>query len=137
MPGTQPAHALGLHARHAQQVLRVGEVGRQLRQLRVEVRLATGGRCQRAMSLSSSHLPLFPYASLVAGEETGRQVETEEEKGGEGPGHTSCLALTAPPELAIEERCAPLLVGFAVVLFIAPRRWWIRVYLRARERGKG
>jgi len=31
VPAAEPAHALGLHARHAQQVLRVGEVGRQLR----------------------------------------------------------------------------------------------------------
>lgn len=35
MPTTQAAHGLGLYRRHAQQVLRVGEVGRQLLELGV------------------------------------------------------------------------------------------------------
>lgn len=35
MPTPQPPHSLGLHARHAQEVLRIGEVRRQLGELRV------------------------------------------------------------------------------------------------------
>lgn len=39
MPATESSHGLGLHARHAQQVLRVGQVGGQLGQLRLELSL--------------------------------------------------------------------------------------------------
>lgn len=39
MPAPQPPHSLGLDTRHPEEVLRVREVGRELRELRVEVRL--------------------------------------------------------------------------------------------------
>lgn len=42
MPAPQALDRLGLHARHAQQVLRIRHVGRQLRELRVQMRLEAG-----------------------------------------------------------------------------------------------
>jgi hypothetical protein len=45
VPAPQAAHALGLHARHAQEVLRVRKVGRQLRELGMKL----GLRCQSAI----------------------------------------------------------------------------------------
>lgn len=37
MPSGKPPHRLGLHARHAQQVLRVSQVGGELCELRVQM----------------------------------------------------------------------------------------------------
>lgn len=39
MPAAQTPHGLGLHARHAQEILRVRQVGGQLRELRVKMGL--------------------------------------------------------------------------------------------------
>ena len=39
MPAPQASHTLGLHAGHAQEIFRVRQVGRQLRQLGVELGL--------------------------------------------------------------------------------------------------
>ena len=40
MPTPQPTHGLSLHARHTQQVFGVGQIGRELGELGVEVCLA-------------------------------------------------------------------------------------------------
>lgn len=44
MPATEPTHALGLDAGHPKEILRVSEVGGQLRELRVQLCLQDEGR---------------------------------------------------------------------------------------------
>jgi hypothetical protein len=66
MPTTESSHGLGLHARHAQQVLRVGQVGRELSQLRLELGLET------RMDISACHLDFGsqPRESFQGGRES-------------------------------------------------------------------
>ncbi len=56
MPASQAPHGLGLHARHAQQVLRVGQVGGQLGELSVQVCLFPAGG---ALDLSRVYYVLY------------------------------------------------------------------------------
>ncbi len=48
MPAPQSPHGLGLHARHAQEILGVGEIGRELSQLRLKLGLVMDARVRNS-----------------------------------------------------------------------------------------
>ena len=95
MPASQPSHALGLDARHPEEVLRVCQVGRKLGKLRVQMGLAG----EKRVSTLSVYCFFFSHA--------GTKHEVRERERRETERLTSCLALTALPDAAMDWRCAP------------------------------
>lgn len=84
MPTSEPTHTLGLNAGHPEEVLGVSEVGGELRQLGMQLRLNT-------MCRSSA----YRKKMCTAIRKTSKwSVE-----------HTSCRCLTALPDEAIDCRC--------------------------------
>lgn len=63
MPTPQPPHSLGLHASHAQEVLRIGEVRRQLGELRVQVGLHRFSHVGLVVSFEKFFLSFLAYLS--------------------------------------------------------------------------
>lgn len=84
MPTPQPTHTLGLNGRHADQILRIGQVGRQLGELCVQVGLGYSS-CQYSISLFVSFCVRLDEGMKNIGE------------------HTNCLDFTALPDIAAIE----------------------------------
>ncbi|KAK1533757.1 hypothetical protein CPAR01_10465 [Colletotrichum paranaense] len=103
MPRPQTPHTLSLHARHTNQVLRIGKISRQLRQLRMKmclryrVQSARGNSIPRPMSSRPSiSSPLASPSSSALHAIASHRDRNKPHKAGE---LTSCRVFIALPEL--------------------------------------